>query len=341
MCGLEFGMTTSWRDTQGLPRKNLEGWSIHVRNQEVGKTFEEIERYAKIWSPASTVLIGSPGALHYLPPIFVVDIAKDALWSARKGSRNAVVVAALMLLIFGAASLVSARASSAALVALFLVVALWVDYRCLNSKLENIQERSLFIWHMRAPRKARVFALVCLFLGLAMGFIQCYSIQFRGGMEASFKLYGLEFELFESGEYWRILTGSFLHYSFAHYLVNFVLLLISASLAFSLIKWWSFLIFFIFSTFAAFTQWALGGNDLPSFGGISGGVYGLLGFVVACGVVRPILLPAGLAVLVANSSVLGIAGAWLMSAHAANAAHLGGLAVGALGGVLFAYFLRP
>lgn len=144
----------------------------------------------------------------------------------------------------------------------------------------------------------------------------------------------------EQGEYWRLVTPIFLHFGLFHILFNAMWI-------------WEFgrrielglgslpLIGMIFATGIAsnFAQYIWGGPSL--FGGLSGVLYGLMGFLWIYNRFRPhpaFELQPGIIGFMLVWVVLGMTGAvdFFMDGSIANAAHVGGLISGMLIAVLAA-----
>jgi membrane associated rhomboid family serine protease len=141
-------------------------------------------------------------------------------------------------------------------------------------------------------------------------------------------------EYIRGGETWRLLTAGYLHGNLIHFAVNFMALLslgreteVLAHRAYvSLV----FLAAVLGGSLASFAV----PPDVPSVGS-SGGLMGLIGFLGVLGYRRRETMPAGfLKMVLLNVAVIagiGIVGMGLID----NAAHAGGLAVGALLGAVF------
>lgn len=143
-----------------------------------------------------------------------------------------------------------------------------------------------------------------------------------------------------AGELWRLWTPALLHFGILH-------------LAFNLLWMWEFgrrievvqghwrllEVVLVLAPIANLAQWYVG--DGPMFGGLSGVVYGLLGYlmVAARRASHPELnLPPGLVIVLLGFLVLFSTGiTTLFGLHIANAAHWGGL----IGGMLWAFIRVP
>ena len=147
--------------------------------------------------------------------------------------------------------------------------------------------------------------------------------------------------LFQSaeGQYWRLVTPAFLHFGWLHIVFNSLWLWELGRRVEEVIGHFNmFMLFVVIAIVSNVSQFAFGGPGL--FGGMSGVVYGLLGFSW----VAPMLQPAW-AIQPSSTIMLFMLG-WLVACMAgvvevlgfgavANAAHLGGLLSGVILGALF------
>ncbi|MCC5886934.1 MAG: rhomboid family intramembrane serine protease [Gammaproteobacteria bacterium] len=147
-----------------------------------------------------------------------------------------------------------------------------------------------------------------------------------------------------AGQFWRLWTPALLHFSVLH-------------LAFNLLWLWEFgrriedaqgrgrllETVLLLAPVANVAQWLVG--DGPMFGGLSGVVYGLLGYLIVAGRVTGdsrLMLPPALVVILLVFLVLfstGVTSAFGL--HIANAAHWGGFIAGVTWGLLRVRSVRP
>jgi len=150
---------------------------------------------------------------------------------------------------------------------------------------------------------------------------------------APLMFFGSMHSLSSSGEVWRWITPAFIHFGIFHFLFN-------------MSAWWIFggmvertqssrrlfMLFLVCAVISNLVQFLWSGN---SFGGLSGVVYGVLGylwFYERFSPAPPFRLPPGLMVFMVIALALGFTNFLPM----ANQAHLGGLLTGCFLGGLFA-----
>lgn len=141
------------------------------------------------------------------------------------------------------------------------------------------------------------------------------------------------------GQYWRLVTPVFLHFGWLHIVFNSLWLWeLGRRVEHVMGHFNMFMLFLAIAVVSNVSQFAFGGSGL--FGGMSGVVYGLLGFSW----VAPMLQPAW-AIQPSSSIMLFMVG-WLVLCMVgvvevlgfgavANAAHVGGLLSGVILGALF------
>lgn len=132
-----------------------------------------------------------------------------------------------------------------------------------------------------------------------------------------------------SGELWRLLTPAFLHFSWTHIIFNGVMLWFLGSQ----VEWFDgrgrlAALFLLTALVSNGLQFVVSG---PLFGGLSGVVYGVLGYCWLSQQRRPrFQFPPALIVFAVAWMLIGFTPlpAWLGMAPMANEAHLGGLLAG-------------
>ena len=142
------------------------------------------------------------------------------------------------------------------------------------------------------------------------------------------------------GEFWRLLTPVFLHFGIFHVLFNSLWMWDLGRRLEVLLGHWHFLVFFIITGVAANgAEFVWSGH--ANFGGMSGVVYALVGFIAVRQRLAPhplVAVPGALIGFMLFWLVLCMSGVvdYFIAGSVANAAHLGGL----VAGVLYALFTK-
>lgn len=328
-------MNTNWQDEELLPLKlgDSNSWSVKAGKSERVITFEEAKEISSRWVPSSKVLIGAPGAIRLVPPICIKSLKSSAAWHAKKASRNAMVGAtslAVVLVGLGFSGENESPSLRIAIIGAWFAVAMSIEHFYGHGSLEEIERRSLFLYASRSKTPNRPSLWMWLAGALAFGSLQLSITLLAGSSFAPFEYYGFLYNLVADGEWWRVVTGPFLHFSFMHFGINATLLLIAAFFSSYLFGFLSFLYFVLICIFSGLVQWKLGPQLLGAYGGISGGVYGLFGLALGAYLGNPSVMPKSVAMLILNMSLIGIASTFLFSSTSADYAHSSGLLIGML-----------
>lgn len=139
------------------------------------------------------------------------------------------------------------------------------------------------------------------------------------------------------GEVWRLLTPAFLHFGIFHVLFNSLWMWDLGRRLEFLLGRWHFLLFFIITGVSAnVAEYSWSGH--ANFGGMSGVVYALVGFIAVRQRVAPhplVMVPPALIGFMLFWLVLCMSGVvnYFIAGSVANAAHVGGLVAGVLYGL--------
>ena len=146
------------------------------------------------------------------------------------------------------------------------------------------------------------------------------------------------------GQYWRLITPAFLHFGWLHIVFNCLWLWDLGRRVEQVMGHLNmFMLFLVIAVVSNTSQFEFGGGGL--FGGMSGVVYGLLGFSWIAPQLQPawpIQPPKAVMIFMVGWLVVCMSGMVevLGFGAIANAAHLGGLLCGAVVGVVFAGLSR-
>jgi GlpG protein len=141
------------------------------------------------------------------------------------------------------------------------------------------------------------------------------------------------------GQYWRLVTPAFLHFGWLHIVFNGLWMWELGTRVEQVMGHLNTLmLFLVIAVVSNTSQYVFGGPGI--FGGMSGVVYGLLGFAWVAPLLQPewrIQPPRGIMLFMIGWLVVCMVGVVEVMGfgRVANAAHLGGLLIGALLGVVF------
>lgn len=170
------------------------------------------------------------------------------------------------------------------------------------------------------------FTLLIVFLSVAV-----YLASIAGYFDFWFDTLTIQYfdQLSQNHQWWRLFGPNFLHFSVTHIVFNLIWWWIFGSQLERVFgSFWLIVLFAVSSLFANISQLLISG---PNFGGMSGVVYALFGFVWWIGWLRPrwgISIPNGFVVFLLIWLALGYSG--LLFVDMANQAHTFGLISGCL-----------
>ena len=326
----------NWREV-ALPRNYCNGWAIWTRRREIEcRDAADVSEKIHGWLPQSAVLIGVPGSASFVHPICVSQFNRTVRNSI---VRNTILIVsawglgATSFLLFGA---IYQSVNLAAIGTLCLLLALVTiaDYRKYLCSEEWITERALFFyWFYSSPLVRRGF-VIWLTAGILIGLTQLLAQSIHGGMEGAFNAYGMMYGKVRAGEWWRLLSGPYLHYSITHYSVNLAMLLLAGTLAWGLLGSSSASVFILGNTFGVYGQMTWGGTLYDNCGGISAGVFALIAYVISSALVDRKLLPNGFVMQLVV--ILFASGTFseLFSISSATTGHVAGTIAGLACGLL-------
>ncbi|MBE2898554.1 rhomboid family intramembrane serine protease [Pasteurellaceae bacterium 20609_3] len=190
-------------------------------------------------------------------------------------------------------------------------------------QLPAVSPQGAIAWLKSAPMTALVTAL-CIII---------YALSFFIGERELFL--ALHFpEAGQYGEVWRFVSHALVHLSFSHIAFNLTWWLIFASRIEQKCGGGKIIqLFLSCALISGIVQNAFSG---AAFFGLSGVVYGVLGYIYTCHRLDPLKrfnLPSGFVYMIVVGIVLGFAGP-LYGAQVGNAAHIAGLVVGVLSGII-------
>jgi len=229
------------------------------------------------------------------------------------------------------------------------VASLYSDWRAGRFTIERVStKRSSDTAQPRANWRQAPVTLGLILLSLG-GFLLVYlqaPMEWLGQLTFTpFRISGDQIQFYESpGEYWRLITPAFIHFGWLHIVFNSLWMWDLGSRVERLLGGLNMLgLFLVIALVSNVAQFVFGGPSL--FGGMSGVVYGMLGFSWVAPLLQPrwsIQPTPGIMLFMVGWLVACIFGIVevLGFGAIANAAHVGGLLSGAALGAAFGLLSR-
>ena len=293
-----------------------------------------VERAIRRWHPFDPVLISTPDDTVLRPPICIQAYAADL--HARMLKRYAALIIGLAILLgfIGAAYLLGAdkvdkllkMAMSTSLILMFFCL----DKKLILDDLQAVQERTLFtVWVYRNGFRSAVIAALVMVAVAACQFVLQSKLH---GLEPTIEAWGTVFSA-PTSEFWRYVIGPFLHSGIAHWVSNTALLIVSAALVGSVGgRVWILLL--LTSTLSAWLcRWIPMEYRSEALVGISGGIYGLYGWLIGISARQPSRFPKHFAVSITLFVAMTIGFSSLLNPRTNDFVHLTGGLIGCMLGL--------
>jgi|GEM_PF-1443458 len=326
----------NWRALDRFPNVDEREWQARsgLRNRKVvGK--KTVGVAIKGWNPLSPLLIGTPDSTQLLPPVLVASIQKKVFESVRGRSQFSLAIVLFFIVVCLVCAHMPARSNmlTAAHILIgieaFLIAEYWLVFR----RSDALIERSLYCFWVRET--ARIDFVLWASVMLVAGSFQLLAQWIHGGLQPVVDQYGIVFHALAAGEYWRLLSGPFLHNDFPHWAINCFLLIFVGLIAGRISRANAVGVFVIGSVVGALITWGYMPSPDDAYLGVSAGVMGILGFCGGAAWRGKDDYPKALGFTLITFGLLNVYLSWLYSPAAANEAHVAGLGLGIMWGLLF------
>jgi len=161
-----------------------------------------------------------------------------------------------------------------------------------------------------------IIFILMFFMGNEDSYIENYSVWGYG--------------IVKNHEFYRLITGAFLHGGVEHYFFNMYSLYIIGSQMESFLGWWKYLIVYLFSALIGSLFSIIFNGMIPSVGA-SGAIFGLLGSLLYFGYHYRVYLGTVIKSQIIPILLINFAIGFLSNGRIDNYAHIGGLIGGVLG----------
>jgi membrane associated rhomboid family serine protease len=328
-----------WRDLSRFPQSKG-AWEARDDRSLVAKGEASVRNAAKKWFPLSRTLYSTPTAAQYLPAVCQTELREQIHQQFKSKYLKLSYLCVAYLFIVFVLMLLSSNADAYLNAAIFLAVCLAylaADYWTMARRAELLQERALFFhWVITSERKL-LWSLVSflVFIGLTQAAYQT----FVGPLDTLVEKYGAYYSEINSGELWRYLTGPLIHRDWVHWLVNTSMLVLALGLAERFAMTTVIVVFvvtMVLSVVAA--QYLSIGLPIDGFVGISGGVFGILGWCLGTSLRNKNQFPQYFWINLSLFIGVNLLIAGVFNANTSNTAHIIGTAAGCgFGALNFGY----
>jgi len=337
----------NWSERGWLPHHDGTNWVLLRSGKQTHVNGPEDARVQlKNWSLLSAALIAAPTDTHFRPAVEEPAVGAFIVKKFRRGFLYVAVAMALLAALGMAAYLSKPRLPllGYSLSGVLLFALSWLQLRrSAENGVRFIAERTAFVYWLRTnPRCHRLFIAWAAFCA-ALAVIQVSLVALLGDVPATIRALGAYYPAICGHEYWRFITGAFLHSSASHFALNAVMLVVLGGIASSTLGRNSVGAFIAGSvigiaTTALYMALAPGGCGTDGgVAGVSGGVFALIGLMSTTAFRNRELLPQGLSIELLFAVALAFVSSTLIQSSVSNLAHVSGIAVGVAWAVLIEF----
>lgn len=301
-----------------------------------GKIFSgesNVNRAISKWHILSPLFIALPYSQDFKPVMLVDGFKKSAFKFNKKKSQFIIIYSIfttlVSLLLFTYTK--NEKLLNLTLSGLIVTLYLTIDYITISNNLQSLTDRNVFISNL--SNRYKKHAAKWFFICLAIGLIQVFINYLAGGFEEAAYRYGGIYKLIMAGEWWRIITASFFHSGLTHWFSNLAFALLSGPLFIALVRRTGLFVFIsgcITGAISAYFLYFFGLTSADAYGGISAGIYALLGYTTINSYKNKNIKNGNLHISIVNFLFMSTALSALLSHSISNTAHISGFITGVL-----------
>ena len=325
----------NWRDLERFPTANASWQLCRPPFRKVHSGKKKIKQSVSNWHIYDPLIIATPNSTRFLPPVCIAEFEDEMLLNLKRKS------SLLILSIFFALALYLAQLTYLKLpmisnkivhiFALAIFISLLDRYLIINNKTCVIERSLFFHWIFSKTNNPLKIFILMMVSASTFELVQIFEVC---SFEDFITRYGVYFPATKRGQLWRYIIGPFFHASFQHWALNFVMGFIAFGLASTILKNFIILKFFIcliFSVIAA--EYLTLITPIDGFVGVSGGIFGLFGWMVTHSVTNKNDVPQYFWLSLLCFSLFNLLISSVSSEKSSLIAHLAGFGLGLLLGL--------
>ena len=321
-----------WRTGSTLPLNKGPDWGIWHGGTLKASGLGACRAMARTWEPIGGVLVGKPGVEHLLPPVALPEMVDVFQAMLVRRLWKMMLVYLVASLVFAALTVTKSFSAFAPLagVAILMLLVTASDAHVFRSSAALV-ERAQFAAHLRHDSEVRVGVLAYIAIMFVALACQAAFAQGWADVESPVRAYGVYYVDIARGEWWRLISGPYIHSNLVHWASNVVVGVVGVAVSVAAAgKRTCCVAFAVGNIIAAWGQWMLAGTSTDSMTGVSGGVFAMYGLAIGAGVGRRGQLPRGAWIPLSATLALSVPLSIMSDSKVAVHAHWSGLVFGVL-----------
>jgi len=320
----------TWQSTADFPENEGDSWTFR-NGKKIYHGQELVEKKIRNWNPMSKILVGVPGSKKILPPICQNATADAVQFYVKRNTCITLSIFVLLAMVeffmnqIHPNNMKSKQIYSTTFI-LFLLTG--GDYFFYLRKKDWLAERALFFYWLQTSKSYLKGIMLTSALMTGWGLIQLGLQRFSPDVDLAFNKYGLVYQLFDAGQWWRILSGPYIHNGLLHFISNAGMFVFIGALAYVISPWKSGLVFFFGNIFSAASVLLFARGNQEALCGISGGILAVFMYVCTYMMWHKSDFPKGLGNLLLGICLSSLILACFAMPDASNTAHLAGIVFG-------------
>ncbi|WP_444845691.1 rhomboid family intramembrane serine protease [Duganella caerulea] len=289
----------------------------------------------KKWKPFDSLLIAVSGNKHFLPILNIERFRSRAHKTAIDRSNVGLRIILLAMLISIAMAYIFNKPKMWILAETFfgLGIFLLIDHIIIIRNIFALNERENYIFFIR--KFSLSYMIFWAAFMLIIGWVQVFIGYGQQDPDYCLLIYGAVFKSLNKGEYWRLITGAFIHGSIVHWFSNFVMLVAAAGIAGAISRinaFFAFLLGCVAGNLASW--WCSPWTHADACQGASAGIMAIMGFCIIQCIKNPNSFPRLFSWTLSYFVVLNIYLSYVNNPQVSNEAHFAGVLAGVIWGVV-------
>lgn len=290
---------------------------------------DKVESLLAHWQPFNSLYVAPPGYKNFVNAIDIEEIKEHLYSSYVFRSRLSIFILTIIAIAIAFIGNLKGKTEITHLsfALALLVIFMTADHLISTRTPETLMERSRF--YLFAKKNGRLDVIILSVIMLFTGILQLIAEKRLGDFEALIVRYGALYKAIESGEWWRLITGPFLHVGFLHWLTNLFSLALIIGLAGTISRRLTLLVFLFSSSTGAYAGWIFSGlTHQDAYAGISGGIFGVYGMCISFTFYCAKEFPEKMWLIISGFSILNIFISAAINANSSIEGHFAGLLAG-------------